>query len=395
VATKHVWIINEYAGAPNIGMEYRHYYLGKALINFGDTVTIVSSSYSHLFKNLPKRGRENIDGINYLWLRVINYRNSHNKRRVIKWLIFTFKCFFLPFMIKRPDVIIVSPMVPFSFLPAWVLSKIYNVKVVYEVKDIWPLSLVELGGFKKSHPFIKIMYWFEDFALKKSDVIVSNLPNYGEHVRELGISREFKWISNGFALDSMNKVEKLPPDVRCKIPKNKFIVGYAGTIGVANALDSFLESYSYIDNKDVCFVIVGDGQEKDRLVNKYYSESIIFIDSISKNKVQSMLQLFDVCFLGWKKENLYKYGTSANKIFDYMFSGKPILNAYSGKGDLVQLANCGISVEAQNSKMIANSILALYNMSIEKREELGANGKEYVLKYFSYEELAKKYKELF
>ena len=267
--------------------------------------------------------------------------------------------------------------------------------MIYEVKDIWPLSLVELGGFSFKHPLIQLMSWAEKFAIKKSDTIVSNLPNYGEHVRELGVSKEFNWISNGFSLDAMRKVENLPSNVRNKIPKNKFIVGYAGTVGVANALDSFLESYNYIDNKDICYVIVGNGQEKDRLAKKYYSESIIFIDSISKNKVQSMLQLFDVCFLGWKKENLYKYGTSANKIFDYMFSGRPILNAYSGKGDLVQLANCGISVEAQNSRMIASSILTLYNMPIDKREKLGASGKGYVLKYFTYEKLAKKYRKLF
>ena len=106
-------------------------------------------------------------------------------------------------------------------------------------------------------------------------------------------------------------------------------------------------------------------------------------------------QLLDICFLGWNKENLYRYGTSANKIFDYMYSGKPILNSYSGAGDMVKLANCGISVEAQNSQAIADGILKLYNMNKEDRNILGQNGKSYVLEYFTYEKLAKKYKELF
>ena len=85
-----------------------------------------------------------------------------------------FKCFFLPFSLSKPGVIIVSPMAPFSIIPAWVSSKIYGANLLYDVKDIWPLSLIELGGFKIKHPFIRVMSWFEKFAL---------------------INRKFHWIN--------------------------------------------------------------------------------------------------------------------------------------------------------------------------------------------------------
>ena len=126
--------------------------------------------YSHLFKSLPKQKKENLDGVDYLWLKTFNYGTSHNKKRVLKWFYFMFKIFFLPFMLKKPDTIIVSPMAPFPMFPAWILSKIYKAKLIYEVKDIWPLSLIELGGFSKAHPFIRFMSWFEKFAINKSDI---------------------------------------------------------------------------------------------------------------------------------------------------------------------------------------------------------------------------------
>jgi len=107
--------------------------------------------------------------------------------------------------------------------------------------------------------------------------------------------------------------------------------------------------------------------------------------------VQSMLAHFDLCYIGWNKERLYNYGISANKIFDYMYSGKAILHAFSGRGDIVAQAQCGISVEAQNPQAVATAIEDFYKLPQKKQEELGKNGKKYVLEHFTYKELAQKF----
>jgi len=384
---KTIWIINEYAGTPYHGMEYRHYYLAKELIKLDYDVTVVSSSYSHLFKNIPKKRKENIDGVNYLWLKTFNYGNSHNKKRVLKWFYFMFKIFFLPFKLKKPDVIIVSTIAPFSILPAWILSKIYKAKLIYEVKDIWPLSLIELGGFSKSHPFIRFMGWFERFAINKSDIIVSNLQNYGQHLKEnLNIDKEFIWISNGVDLDELSDIEPLEDKIKNQIPKDKFIVGYTGTIGVANALDSFCEVAKLLkDYKDSNKKADELYYDSMNLLKTYGNlDNILFINSIPKKQVQSMFKLFDVCYIGLQKENLFEYGVSPNKLFDYMYSEKPILYAInSGENNIVKLSNCGISVEAQNPQAIKNGVLKLYNMNKKDRDILGQNGKQYVLEHFA------------
>ena len=393
----NVWIINEYAGSPRYGMEFRHYYLGKELVRQGYNVTIISSSYSHLFRNPPNPGFEIIDGVRYLWLDTLNYGASHSKLRVLKWLLFTFKLFFLPVRLSRPDLIIVSPMAPFPVLPAYFLKKCYKSKLIFEVKDIWPMSLIELGKFSPRHPLIILMSIIELFALKKCDELVSNLQNYGEYIKERGVNREFTLISNGIDLDEMSVVTPLSEDIKSLLPKDHFIVGYTGTVGSSDTLDILLKASELIScETGIAFVIVGDGIELEHLKSKYRkSNNIYFIPPIPKNQIQSMLSLFDVCYLGWKKQNIYKYGTSANKLYDYMYSGKPILHAFDGQGDVVKAANCGLTVQAENPDAVAVGILELYNMTEKHRQLIGFNGRNYVLENYAYKNIARRYCSIF
>ena len=400
--SKTIWIVNDYAGSAYHGMEFRNYYFAKEWVKNGYEVYIITASFMHLFKKLPDMKStyqfEKIDGINYLWVKVPHYKNSTDKKRVLKWFAFTFKLFFLPLKkMKKPDVIIASPMAPFLVLPAYRLAKKYKAKFIYEVKDIWPLSIVELGGISSSHPLIRAMSFCEKYAITKADEVVSSLQNYGEHLKkDLAIEREFHWINNGVDVKELEQSEPLPKETISKIPKDKFIVGYTGTIGLANGLDSFCKSAELLkEHREIFFVIVGEGNKKEALIKEYGElENLLFIDAIPKQQVQSMLALFDACYIGLKRENLFKYGVSPNKLFDYMYSAKPIVYAIdSGKSNIVKVANCGVSVEAQNENAIANGVKELYDMG-EKGVHLGENGKNYILKNFTYDKLALKYQSL-
>ena len=396
---KTIWFINDYAGSKYHGMEFRNYYFAKEFVNQGFQVYIISASYMHLFKKLPDVKRsyafEEIDGINYLWLKVPNYGESTDKKRILKWFVFSAKLFNLPLkQMKKPDFVIASPMAPFLAIPAYRLAKKFDAKFIYEIKDIWPLSIIELGNISANNPLIKMMSWCEKFAVKKANMIVSSLQNYGEHLqKDLSINKDFLWVNNGVNLEEMQNREALPKNIMSLIPKDKFTIGYTGTIGIANTIDTLCQVAKEMKgNTDILFVVVGDGKEKTNLLNRYRAlDNILFVDPIPKAQVQSMLALFDVCYIGWRKEKIYKYGISANKIFDYMYSAKPVLHAYSGKKDIIALANCGVSVEAQNVDSISNGITYMYQLTQEERDKLGQNGKKYVLEHFTYEKLARRY----
>ena len=403
---KKIWIINEYAGSIYHGMEYRHYYLGRELVKRGYKVYIISASYSHLFINQPKINKsfemKNLDGINYLWVKVPEYNHSHDKKRILKWLTFTLKTYFsLPIdLLEEPDIIIVSPMATFPIISGYKWAKKFNAKLIYEVKDIWPLTLIELGGYSPNHPFIKLMEWFEKFAYKKADRVVSVLPYAYKHMEKQGMNvRKFVYIPNGICLEDYKEIENAPKEVLEKFPKNKFIVIYAGTFGKANALEHLIKAGELLKSyEDIHFVLVGKGIEETKLKNlakELNLKNISFLPPVSKGQVQDLLKRSDICYIGWRMKNIYKYGISANKIFDYMYSEKPILHSFSGKGDLVKNANCGISVESENPKAIAKGILKLYKMNKKKREILGKNGKNYLLKYHTYKAIADKFEEIF
>lgn len=396
---KNILIINEYAGSLEYGMTFRHYYLAKEFIKQGHSVTIVTASYSHFLKKFPQMdGKiyklENIDGIDYLWIKVVKYSESFDKRRVFKWFEFMSKLFFISKAIHtKPDVIICSPTAPFSILPAYFLSKKHKAKLIFEVRDIWPLTLVEIGGFSTKHPLVKLMSWCERFALKNSDTIVSNLQNYTQHIKNVGINRKAQWISNGIDLDEMNNIEALDVEVKNRVPSDKFIVGYTGKLGVSNAVEYLIDAAQKLqNNNNIYFVIVGSGQKEEELKERALNLSnVIFIDPIPKVQVQSMLSLFDVCYIGWNKEQIYNFGVSPNKLFDYMYSEKPIIHAISTPKDIVRLSECGLSVQAEDATEIKKAVMSLYEMSESKRKELGSNGKEYVLNNFTYKKLSKKY----
>ena len=396
---KNILIINEYAGSPSYGMTFRHYYLAKEFIKKGYSTTIVSASFSHFLKKYPNMNgkvfqKEKVDGVDFIWIKVMEYKKSFDKRRALKWIEFTAKLFFLGKKLDyKPDVIICSTTELFAILPAYYLAKKYKAKLVFEVRDIWPLTLVKIGNFSKKNIFIQIMSWLEKFSLKKSDILVSNLSNYTKHIKSLGIDREAYWVSNGIDLDEMKNIEKLPDNIYNMIPKEKFIVGYTGKLGVSNAIMYLLEAAKILkDDGDIVFVIVGDGQEKESL-KKFAQElnNVIFIEPIKKTEVQSMLQLFDVCYIGLQKEEFFEFGISPNKLYDYMFSGTPILQSIDIKDDIVEKSNCGVCVEAENSNAIADGIINLYKMDDSQRISLGKNGKDYVLENFTYDKLADKF----
>ncbi len=404
MSKKNIWIINQYAGSPYYGMNYRSYYLAKEFVKSGHSVNLFTGSYSHLFTNLPKTDglftKENIDGINYIWVKTPKYKSSKSIGRVFNMLVFMINLFFFNiFKLKKPDIIIVSSLSLFPVLNAYIWSKIFKVKFIFEVRDIWPLTLIEVGDFSKNHLLVLLLGWFERLGYKKAIYTVSLLSNAKEHMMSHGMLRErFRYIPNGVNLEEVKNYEDVDENIKKLIPKDKFIVGYVGTLGIANSLEYFLEAAKLLkDNSALHFILVGKGGEQDKL--KEYSKinnltNVTFIDPIPKIQVQGMLKLFDVCYIGWHNKSIYKYGISANKIFDYMYSSKPILHSISIENDIVKNAKCGITVDSQNSEKIKDAIIKLSSKSESELREMGNNGHKYVCKYHSYDKLSKMYEEL-
>src|SRR5690606_2888553 len=328
-----VWIVHQYASTPETGMGGRHFYLAEELAKLGHKVYVIASAANHLLTKPPKITEkfkiESVAGFNFVWVQMPEYVEAHSKQRVINWFLFPWRIQKLAKLIpEKPDAILCSSPSPIAFLGAERLAKKFKSRLLFVVRDIWPLTLVELGGYSPKHPFIQIMQWIENRAYKKSHATISNMKNSVEHMVEHGLKREkFSWIPNGFSLREVSEKKSIDSVVAAQIPSGKFIIGYTGTFGLANDLYSLVDAAKLLtEYPGIEFVLVGGGREKAALesyISKNRIRNVKLLNFIPKEQVQSMLSRFDVLAIGAKREPLYRFGVSPNKLFDYLYAGKP------------------------------------------------------------------------
>jgi glycosyltransferase involved in cell wall biosynthesis len=395
-----ILLINHYAGSPELGMEFRPYYFAKEWQKQGNEVLIIGATYSHLRKKQPQQGYQNIDGINYFWIKTNRYHGNGIKR-LWSMILFVFKLLFChKKRVKTfsPDIVIASSTYTLDNYVCHRFAKICNAKYIYEIHDLWPLSPMELGGMGKYHPFIMLMQWAENYAYKHCDAVVSMLPNAKNHCIEHGLAEsKFFYVPNGVVVEDWINVKPIPQHLQNAFnslkTKHNFIVGYLGGHAISNALNILIETAKLLQKYiDIKFFIVGDGVEKKQLIKKADGlQNVFFEDTVSKLSVPNLLQEFDVGIFGAQKCKLYQYGVSFNKMFDYMMAKLPIIQYIETVPDIPKTVSCGITVEPDNPQALAEAILQLRNIPKQERLKLGENGYQFVLKEHSYSVLSERF----
>ena len=213
---------------------------------------------------------------------------------------------------------------------------------------------------------------------------------------------KFVEIPNGIVLDDWKNPEELPKEHKAVLEKikqeEKFVVGYFGGHALTNALDLLLDAAKEVRKENIQFVLVGGGVEKSRLMKRAEEEGIknmCFLGAVSKKEVPSLVTYFDCSYLGVKNSPLYRFGICMNKMYDSMMAGKPMVCAVNTPDSAVERYQCGILISTVNAAQIAKAIEELEQMSNEERRAIGERGKQAVLKYFTYDILARKFLDLF
>lgn len=407
-----VLYINHYAGSLDMGMEFRPYYFAREWKKRGHDVRIIAADYSHLRKNNPnvKRDFEKqiIDGIEYQWIKTNTYEGNGVNRALTMFQFCGKLLLGAGKLVKefKPDVVIGSSTYPLDTYPAQIIKKLSkNCVYIHEGHDIWPLTLTEIGGMGKWNPFVVLLGIAEKSAYKKSDKIVSVLPNSIEHMLTHGLNdkRKFTYIPNGICSDDWECAEELSKEYKDLFDKlhneGKFVVAYLGGHALSNSLDQLLDAANNLKfNNNVSFVLIGKGVEKERLQNRARDmglDNVCFLPPVSKKQVPSALKEADALYIGAESSPLYKYGVSMNKVYDYMMSGRPILYGVVAYNNEVNDANCGISFDSSKVEEICEAIKMISSLDFVRREQMGNKGKEWVLKNFEYSALADKFEKLF
>ena len=388
-----IWYISKYGSINNDFGPTRIYGYSKWFSKLGCEVTMIYSKSNGLNNCKQKKlsHKTHYDNFKQIQINGPNIKLGFSIKRILSWIIFEINLFRFLFKQKEyPTTVIVSSLSLLTILNGLYLKR-KGVKFVLEIRDIWPFSLQELKGVSNSNIFIRILSYFEKLGYNKSDLIIGTMPNLKQHVFSI-IKNSDKVFCIPMGIDNSFYVEEsLPLNLIEKIPKNKFIVGYAGAIGNVNALEILLKSYFYNKRGEISIVILGDGPLKNKLEKEFKDDNVIFLGAVEKSKVNSFLKKCDIVVHPIYNKNLYKYGVSPNKWIDYMYSAKPIIVSYSGYKSLINDAGCGEFVEAENIKALSNKIIEYSRMPKKELDHIGQKGKSYLEENLTYEILAKKY----
>ncbi len=402
----NILYIDHYAGSISMGMEFRPYYLAREWQKMGHNVRILAADFSHLRTRQPEASgnfcKETIDGVEYQIIRAGTYAGNGAKRACSMFR-FVGSLWMRAGELARdfnPDVVITSSTYPLDAYAGNRIARKSKAKYVHEAHDVWPLTLIELGGMSEKHPFVVILDRAEKYAYIKADKVVSVLPGTLPHMLEQGLQSEekFIYIPNGIVMEDWENSEPLAGEHRELLDKlhgeGKIIIGYIGGHALSNALDQLLNAAKIVADDNIAFVLVGKGIEKPRLQKRIGDEGIgnvFFLPAIPKIQVPSALQEMDALYIGAAKSPLYRFGVSMNKLYDYMMSGKPILNGVVASNNEVEEAECGFSFDSSKPEEIAQAIGKIKAMPGEELEKMGKRGSHWVRENCDYTILAKKF----
>lgn len=304
----------------------------------------------------------------------------------------------LLFKVKgKQDVIIITSPPLFIAISAIIFSKVKNVPIVFEIRDLWPKSAIDTGVVTNKL-IIKLAYWLEKIAYKNATLINVLTPAFRDTLlNKKGISSDkIIYIPNAADFDISDNLvltnEK--SDFREIYGlQDKFIITYVGAHGVANCLGQVLDTAKLLTDTNVVFVLIGNGMEKPMLMKRVINEKInnvIFIDSVPKVDVFKYILSSDMGASVLKKVDAFKTVYS-NKTFDYFACKKPVMMLIDGVSrELVEQAKAGSYVEPENPIAFANKIREYLNDNDRLKLE-GDNGYEFAKSNFDRNVLAKKY----
>jgi len=394
----HTLLIHQAFVSPQEPGGTRHYEFARHVTDEGDQFTIITSTLSYLTgKSIGKQGETDLDGIRLI--RTYTYPNLHKSFiwRVYAFLTFMFSSLWAGLTVKKVDVVMGTSPPIFQACSAWLIAKLRRKPFLLEIRDLWPEFGIEMGVLKNPI-LIKASRWLEMFLYHQSQHLLVNSPAYATYLMNKGIPKQkIHFIPNGVD-PSMFEVSSISTDFRTIWGvQNRFVVVYAGALGMANDLQTVVEAASLLPStSNSIIIIVGDGKERhnlERMAQKLQTNRIKFVGSIPKEQMRDVLSAADVCLASLQNIPMFTT-TYPNKVFDYLAARKPVILGIDGViRDVVEAGQAGLFVPPGDSEAIVRAIQEL-EVDQVKAKQMGENGFTYVKENFNRKHHAKAFRAL-
>jgi len=381
----------------------RTYENAKRWVKAGHEVTVITCAPNHPngivypgFKNRLWQ-REEKDGIKVLRVKTYLGPNKGSVRRIMNYVSYLLSATFFSPLAGKVDVAVSTSPQFFCGLAGAFVSRLKGVPWVLEIRDLWPESIAAVEAIS-SPRIIGMLEKIERWMYLRADCIVSVTDSFVRHFVAKGVEPErIAVVKNGADLSTLIPAEKENAFREEHGLKGKFVLSYVGTHGMAHALDTVLQAADLLrDNKDIVFLLIGDGAERERLLQKKEAmglTNLLMLPQLPKNAMPAVLAASDACLVHLRRTDLFK-SVIPSKIFEAMAMERPMILGVEGESKgIVETGNCGLCIEPENARAMADAVLRLES-DRQLTETLGKNGRKFVVDYFDRDKLATKYLEV-
>lgn len=377
-----IWYVSAY-DQPR-GQSPRTYDFSAELVRRGHEVTMFTNGYCHFTHNERLRDAElwrveMVDGIRVVWLKTRPYVGNglgrglnmlDNARRVLQ----SSKA-----LGDRPDVIL-GPSVP--LLTGWAAARLanrYRAPFIFEVRDVWPDALVDIGGLKNNSLLYHVFRHVEKLMYRKATRISSTLPNLADHVvGSGGDPTKIVCIPNGVDLAPYDKLE--PYDGG---EGRQLVVMYVGGFGLDHDVPTIIRAAKILqDERDqhFRFIVIGGGVRKaqcEREAQSYQLRNLEFRNPVPKSSLPDLQRDADILVAAITDSKSYRFGLNLNKLCSYFASARPVLFSGNPPNDPVAESGGGISVKAEDPQAVVDGLRALAKKEPAERIRMGESGRRY------------------
>ena len=298
-------------------------------------------------------------------------------------------------IIARSDVVLASTPHPIGALAALRAARLSSVKVALEIRDLWPQTLVDLGGLSADGAAARLLYKVERHLVSTADLTVGVPPRTDGYLRERGVTpRRYLHVPNGIStnLDTVSAVRhEVLDQIEALIGAGLDVFLYAGSLGMANGLGAVIEAAARRRRERSHLVILGDGPQRSALTAlaaRTGADNITFGGHVPKSVARAAMSRATANVFHLLDAPVFRYGISPNKLVEYLGAGAPLI--YAGPAVDNPASSSGAVVEATpgDPTAIASAMKEVSDMEPLHRAEVARRAHAYVIAHHDLDQLA-------
>ena len=372
----------------------------KRWVRAGHKVTVITCAPNHP-NGILYPGYENKtfqwdekDGIRILRVKTYLSANKGVKKRTLNYVSFMLSAIAQCWRVRDVDIVVSTSPQFFCGMAGFFVSQFKGCPWVLEIRDLWPESIIAVGALKDRR-VINLLEGIETFLYRQADHIIALTYAFKRHITERGVADDqISVVTNGADLEQYQPRKKDNSFREIHSLNGKFVASYVGTHGMAHALETVLQAAKLLKDKpQIQFMLVGDGAERENLIKRKDQmglNNVLMLPQQKKEAVPEILAASDACMVLLRNTDLFKT-VIPSKIFEAMAMERLVVLGVEGESAaIVREAGCGVCIEPENSRQLADVILELSGEP-KRTEKLGQNGGVFVRSHYNRDNLALKY----